>query len=116
MFILATLIFGAIALHELSVNLLPSVETPELLVRTEWNGASAHEVDHTVNEPPESYLSTVPGIHSIIQPFIQPSATFEITTGNAQLLSSFHSFFMGVSSEQSSLPFSTHRQALNFFP
>ena len=65
MFVLATLIFGAIALHELSVNPLPSVETPELLVRTEWNGASAHEVDHTINEPLEAYLSTVPGIHSI---------------------------------------------------
>ena len=65
MFILATLIFGAIALHELSVNLLPSVETPELLVRTEWNGASAHEVDHSINEPLEAYLGTIAGIHSI---------------------------------------------------
>ena len=65
MFILATIIFGAIALHELSVNLLPSVQTPELLVRTEWNGASAHEIDHTINEPLEAFLSTVPGIHSI---------------------------------------------------
>ncbi len=65
MFILATLIFGAIALHELPVNLLPSVQTPELLVRTEWNGASAHEVDHTINETLEAYLSTVPGIHSV---------------------------------------------------
>ncbi len=65
MFILATLIFGAIALLELSVNLLPSVETPELLVRTEWNGVSAHEIDHTINEPLEAYLSTVPGIRSI---------------------------------------------------
>lgn len=65
MFILATLIFGAIALHELPVNLLPSVQTPELLVRTGWNGASAHEVDHTINETLEAYLSTVPGIHTI---------------------------------------------------
>ncbi len=65
MFILATLIFGAIALYELPVNLLPSVENPELLVRTEWNGASAREVDHSINKPLEAYLSTINGIHSI---------------------------------------------------
>lgn len=65
MLILATLIFGIIALTELSVNLLPAVDTPTLMVRTDWSGAAPREVEQRVNEPMEAVLSTVQGLESI---------------------------------------------------
>jgi len=57
MLILATLIFGTIALSELSVSLLPEVDSPTLLVRTDWSGAAPKEVEQRINEPMESLLN-----------------------------------------------------------
>jgi HAE1 family hydrophobic/amphiphilic exporter-1 len=65
MLILATFIFGTIALSELSVNLLPKVDSPTLLVRTEWNGAAPQEVEQRINEPLEAVLSTVQGLENL---------------------------------------------------
>jgi HAE1 family hydrophobic/amphiphilic exporter-1 len=65
MLILATLIFGTIALTELSVNLLPEVDSPTLLVRTDWSGAAPREIEQRINEPMEAVLSTVQGLESI---------------------------------------------------
>lgn len=65
MLVLATFIFGWIALSELSVDLLPDVDNPNLLVQTEWTGASASEVETRINEQLEAILSTVPGVKSI---------------------------------------------------
>lgn len=65
MLVLATFIFGWIALSELSVDLLPDVDNPNLLVQTDWTGASASEVETRINEQLEAILSTVPGIKGI---------------------------------------------------
>jgi len=65
MLILATLIFGGVALSQLSVNLLPDVDAPTLMVRTDWSGAAPREVEQRINEPVEGLLSTVPGLESI---------------------------------------------------
>lgn len=65
MLILATLIFGTIALTELSVNLLPEVDSPTLMVRTNWSGTAPREVEQRINEPMEAVLSTVQGLEDI---------------------------------------------------
>lgn len=65
MLVLATFIFGWIALSNLSVDLLPDIDSPNLLVQTEWSGASAGEVETRINEPLEATLSTVPGLTGI---------------------------------------------------
>ncbi len=65
MLILATLIFGGIALNGLSVDLLPEVEEPTLLVRTDWSGAAPREVEQRINESMESVLSTVQGVEQV---------------------------------------------------
>lgn len=65
MLILATLIFGTIALTELSVNLLPEVDSPTLLVQTDWSGAAPREIEQRINEPMEAVLSTVQGLESV---------------------------------------------------
>ena len=59
---MATFIFGGLALSELSVDLLPEVDSPTLVVRTDWQGASPREVEHRINEPMEAILSTIPGV------------------------------------------------------
>lgn len=65
MLILATFIFGTVALSELSVNLLPKVDSPTLLVRTQWSGAAPQEIEQRINEPMEAVLSTVQGLENI---------------------------------------------------
>ncbi|MDZ7715120.1 MAG: efflux RND transporter permease subunit [Balneolaceae bacterium] len=65
MLILATLIFGSIALSELSVNLLPDVDSPTLMVRTDWSGAAPREIEQRINEPLEGLLSTLQGLENI---------------------------------------------------
>jgi len=64
MLILAVLIFGGIALSNLSVNLLPEVDSPTLLVRTDWSGAAPREIEQRINEPLEGLLGTVQGLQS----------------------------------------------------
>ena len=63
--ILAAFIFGILALNELSVDLLPEVDSPNLVVRTDWQGASPREVETRINERLEAVLSTVPGIDRV---------------------------------------------------
>jgi hydrophobic/amphiphilic exporter-1 (mainly G- bacteria), HAE1 family len=63
--VLATFIFGYIALRDLSVDLLPDVDRPALLVQTQWSGASAREIETRINEPMEGVLSTIPGLEGI---------------------------------------------------
>jgi len=65
MIILAVFIFGGVALSRLSVNLLPEINAPVLLVRTQWQGASAQEVERTVNQRLEAVLSTISGVQHI---------------------------------------------------
>lgn len=63
--ILASFIFGGLALNELSVDLLPDVDSPSLVVRTDWQGASPREVETLINERLEAVLSTIPGIEDV---------------------------------------------------
>jgi hydrophobic/amphiphilic exporter-1 (mainly G- bacteria), HAE1 family len=63
--ILAAFIFGSLALNELSVDLLPDVDSPNLVVRTDWQGASPREVETRINERLEAVLSTIPGIDRV---------------------------------------------------
>jgi len=65
MIILAVMIFGLVALSRLSVNLLPEINAPVLLIRTQWDGASAREVERTVNERLEASLSTINGVQHV---------------------------------------------------
>ena len=76
--ILALLSLGIISLLKLPLNLLPAIEQPSLLVRTEWPGASAQEVERAISEPMEALLATVPGLASIHSFTRQELALIEI--------------------------------------
>ncbi len=60
------LLFGAIALNELPVNLLPELSYPTLTVRTEWPGAAPSEVETAISEPVEEALGVVRGVRKLV--------------------------------------------------
>ncbi|SMO42429.1 efflux RND transporter permease subunit [Gracilimonas mengyeensis] len=63
--VLAVLIFGSIALERLSIELMPDIARPTLLVRTDYTGAPASEVEFRVTEQLEGMLSGVRGVQQI---------------------------------------------------
>ncbi len=59
------IVFGAIALSELKVNLLPELSYPSLTVRTELEGAASLEVEKLLSQPIEEQLGVVKGLQRI---------------------------------------------------
>jgi len=62
---LAGMVFGAIALSKMEVDLLPRVEHPELSIITLYPGASPREVESLVTRPVEEAASGVPGVRRV---------------------------------------------------
>jgi len=60
--VLAVLIFGGITLSRLSIELLPDVNPPTLLISTEYKGAPAADVEYRINERLEGTLGSVRGV------------------------------------------------------
>lgn len=63
--VLAILIFGGLSLSRLSIELLPDVTRPTILVSTEYVGAPATEVEYRINEQMEGVLGSVSGVEEI---------------------------------------------------
>jgi HAE1 family hydrophobic/amphiphilic exporter-1 len=55
-------LFGALALFRVPVQLTPTVDQPVITVTTNWFGASAEEVLREITEEQEDYLKQVSGI------------------------------------------------------
>ncbi len=62
---LAVMLFGAVALRELSVDLLPSVEVPRISITTQYEGVAPQEMETLVTRPIEQALSTIEGVDQI---------------------------------------------------
>ncbi len=60
--VFAVLIFGSITLSRLSIELLPDVNPPTLLISTEYKGAPAADVEYHINERLEGTLGSVRGV------------------------------------------------------
>ncbi len=58
-------LFGAIALSELKVNLLPDLSYPTLTVRTEYTGAAPIEMENLITEPIEEAVGVVKGLRKL---------------------------------------------------
>ncbi len=65
MFFIGVAVLGSIALFYMSVDFLPPIQIPELLVQTLYPGASSEEVEKQVTEPIESILGTVGGVKKV---------------------------------------------------
>ncbi|MTI88329.1 MAG: efflux RND transporter permease subunit [Balneolaceae bacterium] len=63
--VLAVLIFGGIALERLSIELMPDIARPTLMVKTGYSGAPASEVEFRVTEPLEQVMSSVRGVKEV---------------------------------------------------
>ena len=63
--ILITIIFGAVALQNIPIQMSPDIEKPVLDVRVRWNGASPSDVDREIVGRLESELSSLNGVEEI---------------------------------------------------
>jgi len=54
--IILVVTFGIIGLNKLPVQLTPDVETPQITVRTNWNGATPYEIEKEIIEKQEEAL------------------------------------------------------------
>lgn len=62
---LTVVLFGAIALLNLKVNLLPDLSYPTLTVRTEYTGAAPSEIEVLITEPMEEAVGVVKGLRKL---------------------------------------------------
>lgn len=65
MFFTGIAILGIISFTYISVDFLPSIQVPELIVQTSYPGASPEEVEKQISEPIESILGTVGGVKRV---------------------------------------------------
>ena len=65
MITLAALLFGAVSLSRLPLNLLPDISYPTLTIQTEYPDAAPAEVEKLITEPLEEAVSVVPGLRSL---------------------------------------------------
>ncbi len=56
------LLFGALALLQLPVQLFPDIDRPQMGIQTGWRGASPQEVESELLEPLEAVLQGLPGL------------------------------------------------------
>jgi HAE1 family hydrophobic/amphiphilic exporter-1 len=62
---LTFVLFGAIGLSSLPVNLLPDLSYPTLTVRTEYTGAAPSEIETLISEPVEEAVGVVKGLRKL---------------------------------------------------
>ena len=65
MIILALVVVGAASYFRLGVDRFPSVDLPNVSVRTTLPGASPEEVETVVSQPIEEAVNTVEGIEEL---------------------------------------------------
>ena len=58
-------VLGLLSLNKISIDFLPAIKTPELMVQTVYPSASPEEIEKQVSEPIESIIGTVSGIKHI---------------------------------------------------
>jgi HAE1 family hydrophobic/amphiphilic exporter-1 len=87
---LAVVMFGAVALSRLGVELLPNISYPSLTVRTDLPDAAPGDVEQFVTRPIEEGVGVVPGLvrmHSVSRPG-QSEVTLEFASSTRMDLAS----------------------------
>ncbi len=64
--VLLALIFGALSLDRLPVQLTPEVQEPEITIRQTWRAAAPEEVEAELVEPQEEVFRGLPGVTKIL--------------------------------------------------
>ncbi|MFQ5541230.1 MAG: efflux RND transporter permease subunit [Candidatus Binatia bacterium] len=73
--ILLALLFGGIALFRLPVQMIPTVDRPEITVETEYSGASPLEVEREITDRLEEQLNAVESLREINSTSIEGKST-----------------------------------------
>ncbi len=60
--VLLVVLFGAIGLSRLPIQLTPEVEKPEITILTSWRAAAPEEIEAEILEPQEKVLRGLPGM------------------------------------------------------
>jgi len=64
--VLLVVLFGALSLARLPVQLTPEVEKPEITITTDWRAAAPEEVEAQIIEPQEKVLRGLPGMTKML--------------------------------------------------
>ena len=64
--VLLVVLFGAISMSRLPIQLTPEVERPEITIRTAWRAAAPEEIEAEIVEPQEKVLRGLPGVSRIV--------------------------------------------------
>lgn len=65
MFTVAILLFGAVSLSRLKVNLLPDLSYPTITIRTELTGAAPLEVENLLTKPIEEAVGVIKNVRTV---------------------------------------------------
>ena len=60
--VILLVLFGAIALFRIPIQLTPTVEEPEVTVTTVWPGASPQEIEREIVDEQEEQLKSLEGL------------------------------------------------------
>ncbi len=60
--VILLILFGALALNRIPVQLTPEVERPQLFITTLWPGASPNEIEHEIVDEQEEQLKSLEGL------------------------------------------------------
>ncbi len=64
--VILVLLFGAISLNAIPIQLTPDIERPVVTVRTEWPGRSPEEIENSILIEQEEKLKTLQGLYKMI--------------------------------------------------
>ncbi len=62
MFVVALILFGAVSLDRLALNLLPDISYPSLTIQTDYEDAAPEEVESLITRPIEEAVGVIPGL------------------------------------------------------
>ena len=65
MFTVAILLFGAVSLSRLKVNLLPDLSYPTITIRTELTGAAPLEIENLLTKPIEEAVGVIKNVRTV---------------------------------------------------
>ncbi|MEM1091453.1 MAG: efflux RND transporter permease subunit [Pseudomonadota bacterium] len=72
------LLFGALAVWSLPIQMLPNLEYPQININTGWRSAAPQEVEASIIQPQETALRNVPGV-------VAMTSNVRAGSGNIQL-------------------------------
>ncbi|MBT8143649.1 MAG: efflux RND transporter permease subunit, partial [Gammaproteobacteria bacterium] len=77
--VLLVLVFGAVSLSRLPVQMIPNIERPTIQINTGWRAAAPEEVESEILEPQEDALRGVPGARKMEGSASRGSASITLT-------------------------------------